>query len=742
MGKKHFLLPVEEVDISAVKYQPESIQAPHLTGFMLRLFVWISEAPLLGSLVMSLLKRQNHVTQLLRNTVIPEPPMFRPEFPPQEQESGTILLDEGTDPAVRLEPALECLAPYDASMHWNSESHSSFMYWTIRDFAHAYRSKITTPSDVAEQIISAIENSNSSKTPLNLLISFDAEDVRKQATASAQRFLEGNPLSILDGIFMAIKDDIDCLPYPTKGATVWMHKVRIVKRDAVCVARLRTCGVIFIGKANMHELGLGTTGNNPNYGTTRNPHSIDRYTGGSSSGPAALVAAGLCSAAVGTDGGGSVRIPSSLCGVVGLKTTYGRTDMEGALCDCGTVEVASPIAATVEDIMLIYAAMSGSSPEDRISLHPSPLCLPNLSSSHNVDTLQSIRLGKYTEWFNDVTCTDISDKCQSIINQLSDTYGCKMIEIILPELQEMRTAHVVSIGSESLCGLNPDCEDGRGMELTLDTRTSLALFQSFSAAEYVAAQRIRRRIMHYHMEVFKKVDIIVTPTTGMTAPKIPASSLKSGESNYEVSGYLMRFIIAANLLGLPAISVPVGHDKEGLPIGLQLIGRPWGEATILRVASAIEELCSRTRKRPSTFYDILSSVEGAPNDQDPLNTIDHAVLEEHFKEVDRMRRSNENEELIRAENVSDYPISDVVDTPGQTLPESSIVEDASLKRKKLPSRGGKKEYLTKSQARKQFPTRLPVLQQQVLEQEGGDKSKLGGLCQRRRLGIFATRSWS
>ncbi|CAL5385226.1 unnamed protein product [Camellia sinensis] len=151
----------------------------------------------------------------------------------------------------------------------------------------------------------------------------------KQAAASTQRFEEGNPLSILDGIFMAIKDDIDCYPHPSKGATTWFHEVRPVRKDAVCVSRLRKCGVIFVGKANMHELGMGTTGNNPNYGTARNPHALERYTGGSSSGPAAIIASGLCSAALGTDGGGSIRIPSSLCGVVGLKTTYGRIDMTG-----------------------------------------------------------------------------------------------------------------------------------------------------------------------------------------------------------------------------------------------------------------------------------------------------------------------------------------------------------------------------------------------------------------------------
>lgn len=604
MGKKKVMLPAEKVDISAVKYQPQVIKAPHLTGFALKLFVWLIEAPIFRSIILSVLKRQNRFNELLRYTVIPESPMFRPEFPPQDPEIGVLVIDEVKEPAKRVESALESLTPYDSSQHWNHDS-SPFLYWTIRDFAHAYRTKLTTPSAVAEHIISAVEENNCKRPPMPLLISFSAEEVRRQAAASTQRFLLGNPLSILDGIFVAIKDDIDCYPYPSKSATTWFHKVRPVNQDAVCVSRLRSCGVIFIGKANMHELGMGTTGNNPNYGTTRNPHSPARYTGGSSSGPAALVASGLCSAAVGTDGGGSVRIPSSLCGVVGLKTTYARIDMEGSLCDCGTVEVVSPLAATVEDIMLVYAAMAGSATDDRISLKPLPLCIPNLSLHCNLEVLKSIRLGKYTEWFNDVFCPDISTKCDDALNLLSESSGCKTIEIILPELEEMRAAHLISIGSETLCALNPDCEDGKGSELTLDTRISLALFRSFSASDYVSAQRLRRRIMYYHMEVFKNVDIIVTPTTGMTAPKIPSSSLKCGESNYEVSGYLMRFILAGNLLGLPAISVPIGHDKEGLPIGLQLIGRPWGEATILRVAYALEELCSDSRKRPSLFHDIL-----------------------------------------------------------------------------------------------------------------------------------------
>ncbi|KAB2633914.1 fatty acid amide hydrolase-like [Pyrus ussuriensis x Pyrus communis] len=607
MGKRRVMVAAEDVDLSAVKYEQEEIKAPHLTGLIFKLFVRIVEAPILGSFIVSAIKKQNKMTQLLRNTLIPEGPMFKPEFPPQELEAGVVVLDEDGKPEDRVEVALKCLPQYDPASCWNGNSIQSFRYWKIRDYAYAYRSKLATPSLVVEHIISVIDEFSNKKPPQPLLITFNPEDVRSQAAASTKRFEEGNPLSILDGIFVAIKDDIDCCPHPSKGGTTWMHEVRTVKKDAVCVSRLRSCGVIFIGKANMHELGMGTTGNNSNYGTTRNPHAPERYTGGSSSGPAALVASGLCSAALGTDGGGSVRIPSSLCGVVGLKTTYGRTDIGGSLCEDGTVEIIGPIASTVEDVMLVYSAILGTSLADRISLKPSPPSVPNLSLYDSLNTLGSLRLGKYTAWFNDVHSTDISDMCEDVLSLLSKTHGCEMVEIVVPELHEMSTAHLVSIGSEFLNGMNPYCEDGYGAKLSYDSRTSVALFRSFSASDYIAAQCLRRRIMYHHMEIFKKVDVIVTPTTGMTAPIIPPAALKDGETDMWVTGYLMRFVIAGNLLGLPAISVPVGYDKQGLPIGLQLIGRPWGESSILRLASAIEELCAKSKKRPVQYFDVLKS---------------------------------------------------------------------------------------------------------------------------------------
>ncbi|XP_028184920.1 fatty acid amide hydrolase-like [Glycine soja] len=173
----------------------------------------------------------------------------------------------------------------------------------------------------------------------------------------------------------------------------------------------------------------------------------------------------------------------------------------------------------------------------------SPPCVPTLSSNDDSNVLGSLRIEKYTSWFNDVHSTEIFDKCDDALNLLSKAHGCEesssfyhMIEIVIPELLEMQTAHVVSIGSEFLCSLNPDCKDEKGVNLTYDTRTSLALFWSFTTADYVVAQCIRQRSMYYHLEIFKKVDVIVTLTTNMTSPIIPPSALKSRETNMQTTG--------------------------------------------------------------------------------------------------------------------------------------------------------------------------------------------------------------
>ncbi|MCD9559004.1 hypothetical protein HAX54_016719 [Datura stramonium] len=371
---------------------------------------------------------------------------------------------------------------------------------------------------------------------------------------------------------MAIKDDIDCYPHPSKGASTWMHEVCGGKEGCCFVSKLMKLWCTLAEKQTCMSWVWALL----EITQTMGLHEIHMIQIGTQEGlPQALqLCLWIVSHALGRMGGGQVQfgflLPLWCCG---LKSTYGRTDMTGHYDD-GTVAVIGPIA---------------------------------LNSNHLSDSVLRHKMAFMLSTWICILCsglmmssTDISDKCGNVLNRLSEKHGCKTVEIVIPDLHEMRIAHAVSIGSEALCSMNPDCSDGKGERLTYDTRTNLALFRSFTAADYVAAQRLRRRLMYFHMEIFKKVDIIVTPTTGMTAPRIPPSALKFGETDLQVTGNLMRFIITANLLGLPAVTVPVGYDKQGLPIGMQLIGRPWCEASICATA-AIEETCAEPKKKPLQY---------------------------------------------------------------------------------------------------------------------------------------------
>eukprot|EP00249_Psilotum_nudum_P004351 c17869_g1_i2 orf=353-1378(+) len=327
--EQKFWKPSEDVIKGKVEYKSPNIHAPLLSGLPLKAFIWLLEAPILGNLILSFFMRKNKFYQNFLESSIPEAPMFLPDYLEQNVENDVIQVEEEIEPSSRVAIALECLSVPSTSECKLDQHDPPFLYWKIRDYAKAYRDGWATPSQVAEKFIAAIEDSQRRRLQMTFFCSFSAEDVRKQASASTERHAKGKPLSTLDGILIAVKDDIDCLPHSSKGGTLWVHKVRTVREDAACIKRLRQCGAILVGKTNMHELGLGTTGSNPLLGTARNPHDSTRHTGGSSAGSAAIVSSGLCPAALGTDVGGSIRIPSAYCGVVGLKSTFGRTSLAG-----------------------------------------------------------------------------------------------------------------------------------------------------------------------------------------------------------------------------------------------------------------------------------------------------------------------------------------------------------------------------------------------------------------------------
>lgn len=399
---------------------------------------------------------------------------------------------------------------------------------------------------------------------------------------------------------------VEAKQYADAGGTKWLHKVRQCKDDACCVKRLRLCGAILVGKTNMHELGAGVSGINPHYGPARNPYNRNKITGGSSSGSAAVVAAGLCPVALGVDGGGSVRLPAALCGVVGLKPTFSRVPHEGVLPLNYTVGMVGILAASVEDALIVYAAISGELKSDQNGVAAAPyqpkLPLPLLKSADY--TSYDIKMARYGKWFDDCS-DDIKVCCSNAVTKLSDKYGWKIVDVTIPEIEVMRLAHYVTIGSECSSTMSRYSQNLSKAEMGWDVRFGLSAYGSFDSQEYLNAQRIRNRQLQFHEKIFLMADIIVTPTVGVTAYDIKDDATRTGELDYINGAALVRYQVAGNFLGLPAVTVPVGYDQSSLPIGLQFIGKPWSESLLIHVAYATQALCLSKQKKAEIFYDML-----------------------------------------------------------------------------------------------------------------------------------------
>ncbi|KAG4150918.1 hypothetical protein ERO13_D04G032800v2 [Gossypium hirsutum] len=596
--------PVEEIDLgpdSNEFYLKANVKAPRMAGFLVKIFAWFLESRIIGTLLLYILKRNNLIHKLVSNATLEEAPMFVPLHPfvdLNEQEVEQIGSD--ASPAERVQRAMNCL-PLTLEKSVDDSNSSSFRRWTIADYSRAYSSGEITPRKVAEQFINAVHESSRAALPMSFFINYDAEDILKQATESTLRYERGDPISALDGVPIAIKDEIDCSPYPTTGGTKWLHKVRPCTGDACCVMRLRSCGAIIVGKTNMHELGAGTSGINPHYGTTRNPYHPNKIAGGSSSGSAAVVSAGLCPAALGVDGGGSVRMPASLCGVIGFKPTFGRIPHTGVLPLNWTVGMVGILAGTLEDALIVYAAISGQLPSHEPTILPPKLLFPLLNSTNPIS---EIKFARYGEWFND--CSDeIRICCSNALHLLCEHYKWKTVEVTIPEIESMRLAHYLTIGSECTTSLSSALEKLDFAELGWDARVALRVYGAFNSKEYIKAQKMRNRQMQIHKNIFAKADVIVAPTTGVTAYSIFDDALKTGELDYINGAALVRYQISGNFLGLPAVTVPVGYDKEGLPIGLQFIGKPWSEPTLMHIAFAMQALCISHYRKPKVFCNLL-----------------------------------------------------------------------------------------------------------------------------------------
>ena len=560
-------------------YDLKSVKMPYLSGFPLRLIAGLVEGPLRGLLAPNLLSSAG--LAWLRKQEFDERPTLLPIA-----SAGSLAVEEGSIPQDKW-PAPPV------------EPGPGFRFPAVFDYARAYHDGKVTPEEVAQRVLESIGSSEAARPPLRAFIAVDREDVLRQARESTERIKNGRPLSVFDGVPVAVKDELDMTPYPTTLGTSFLGKNEAVA-DATAVARLRRAGALLVGKANMHEIGLGVTGLNAHHGTPRNPYDASRYTGGSSSGPAAAVAAGLCPVALGADGGGSIRIPSSFCGLVGLKPTFGRVSEFGAAALGWSVAHVGPLAATATDAALAYCAVAGPDPKDRLSLHqPSP----KLAAEGEMDW-KNMTLGIYRPWFRHASAEVVS-ACESMVEKMVQA-GAGLRDIVIPDLEANRVAHLVTIAGEMTRSQSiHDSEHRR--DYGLDVRINLALARMFTARDYIKAQQIRTRMMSHFQRALEQADVILTPSTGIVAPVIPKTALPGGDSDLTTLTEIMRFSTGPNMTGLPAISFPVGYSRDGLPIGMQAIGRAWQEHVLLWLAAAAERFVER--RVPAAFYRILPQSE-------------------------------------------------------------------------------------------------------------------------------------
>jgi Asp-tRNA(Asn)/Glu-tRNA(Gln) amidotransferase A subunit family amidase len=580
-------------------YDLKPIKAPRLTGNMMRLFAQLVEQAVTGQPLIRKMLRDLGVIEMLETPADEEFSQIHPlldhqwiaaEQVQKERSQGpneTVPIDTAKN--EQIEQNISAKISHDTWAGCGQDLPQGFAWATAEHFVTAYRDGSITPEEVAERVIEWSKAGEQMKPQMRIFIAQDADDVLQQAKLSAQRYREGKSLGPLDGVPIAVKDELDQKPYPTTVGTSFLGK-QAVNSDAEVVARLRKTGAILIGKTNMHEMGMGVTGLNPHHGSARNPYDPNRATGGSSSGSAAAVAAGLCPIAIGADGGGSIRIPAALCGIFGLKPNFGRVSERGAAPLCWSVAHIGPMASSVRDLALAYAAIAGPDPKDRHSLQqPSFQFGANnmLSADHDLSTL---RIGIFRPWFEDAQ-PDIVHTCNQALTAFRDA-GAKICDIELPELKLLNTVHLVTIVSEMAAAHLHYYRD-HYKQYSLETRINLAIARSLRARDYLHAQRLRQRLCNHFFSALHTVDLIATPTTACTAPILAADALKFGESNLSLTTQIMRFAPAANLTGLPAISIPVGYDKDRLPIGLQLIARPWQETALLHLADIMQALIPR-----------------------------------------------------------------------------------------------------------------------------------------------------
>ena len=559
-------------------YDLKSVKMPRLAGVALSTLVGVIESGIGGALIGGKLLADTGIGTL-RGAKVDDAPTFMP----------TCAFD---GPAATPGERANLAELLERTKGWSKPA--GLATATVADYSAAYQSARTTPIAVIDRLLAMIAENEQAALPLKAFVALDADDVRAQARASAARWAAGKPIGPLDGVPVTAKDEMDVAGYRTRVGTKALGP-DVATRDCEAVAGLRRAGAIIIGKTVMQEIGMGVFGTNAHYGAPRNPVNPEFHTGGSSSGSGAAMGAGLMPITVGADGGGSVRIPAAFCGGVGLKATFGRVSERGAAPLCWSVSYIGPLAATARDALLGYAAMAGADAEDPHSCEAPPVHFADLER----DDLRGIRLGVYRPWFQHASA-EIVRACDTQLANFVKR-GATIVDLEIPELETARVAHLVTITAEALSSMKRQVGDNRAI-FGAETRAVLALAERFTGSDYVMAQRVRTRAIRHVEVALSRCDVVVTPATGLTAPRIAADSAL-GVSDVTTTTEIMRFAFVLNFTGHPAIAFPVGTGANNLPIAMQGFGRAWREDILLRLAAAAERDVPRVS--PAIRFDPL-----------------------------------------------------------------------------------------------------------------------------------------
>ncbi len=446
---------------------------------------------------------------------------------------------------------------------------------TVREMAAALRAHKTSSVELAQ---AALRDAHARQPDLNAFITIMDENAVERARFLDAELSAGKDRGPLHGVPVAVKDN-----FWTKGtastAGSKIFRDFVPAQDATVVQRLEEAGAVIIGKTNLHECAYGITSTNPHFGAVHNPHGLDRIPGGSSGGSGAAVAAGIVPVAIGTDTGGSIRIPASYCGTFGLKPTYGRVSRYGCQALAQSLDHMGPLSRTADDSALVLQAIAGFDARDESS---SRRAVPDYTPE---TSLRGLRIGVPQNFYFD----HVDEQVTAAVHRTADharSLGAHLIPVRVPDIAEFNVVAMVIQLPEATAVFSHVLD--RRDDLGPDVLARLDQGRLVSAVDYVNAQRARRIKIEAFRRLFETIDVLITPSTPITAPAIGQSTVNIHGFEEDARIASTRFARAINALGWPAASLPYGKDREGLPIGVQIVGRPWEERVLLTLGAALQ----------------------------------------------------------------------------------------------------------------------------------------------------------